>query len=86
LFLASLGIGFQVFVLYPWHEELSAEFKDLEAAIIRLDKDISTVAPGVEVVELERETDKYATDPEARSAGPKISSVFPFVMSVQEKH
>jgi hypothetical protein len=38
--LSLCGIAFQVFVLYPWHEELSYEFKQLEQSIIQLDKKI----------------------------------------------
>lgn len=40
IILSLCGIAFQVFVLYPWHEELSYEFKQLEQAIVQLDRKI----------------------------------------------
>ena len=48
IILSTAGICFQIFVLYPWHEELSFEFKDLENAIIRLDKVLETRYSNVE--------------------------------------
>lgn len=38
LLLAFAGIFFQVFVLYPWHEELSYELRDLERVVVHIDK------------------------------------------------
>lgn len=71
------GVSFQVFVLYPWHEELSAEFKDLEVAIIRLDTTLKRLDPEVDTIKLQRETDKYVTGVEAYKAGPRISKLMP---------
>ena len=77
--LASGGVAFQVFVLYPWHEELSAEFMQLEESIIRLDKSLEKISPIVEDIALSRETDKYVHEKSAM-AGPKISKIIPFIL------
>lgn len=37
--IAGSALGFQVFVLYPWHEQLDAEFKHLKAEHLRLLKE-----------------------------------------------
>ena len=68
-----LGLSFQVFVLYPWHEELSYEFKTLEEAIIRLDRTLEVTNPTMTEEQLKRLTDKYTLKPNADKAGPKIS-------------
>ena len=61
--ISILGLSFQVFVLYPWHEELSYEFKTLEQAIIRLDGVLETASPTLKEGELKRLTDKYTIRP-----------------------
>ena len=61
--ISILGLSFQVFVLYPWHEELSYEFKTLEQAIIRLDGLLETESPSLKEEELKRLTDKYTIKP-----------------------
>lgn len=61
--ISILGLSFQVFVLYPWHEELSYEFKTLEQAIIRLDGILETASPTLKEGELKRLTDKYTIRP-----------------------
>lgn len=33
---ASSALGFQVFVLYPWHEQLSEDFEDLKKEHLRV--------------------------------------------------
>lgn len=33
---ASSALGFQVFVLYPWHNELDARFEDLRREHLRV--------------------------------------------------
>ena len=68
-----LGLSFQIFVLYPWHEELSYEFKTLERAIIRLDRTLEVTNPTMTEEQLKRLTDKYTLKPNADKAGPKIS-------------
>lgn len=68
-----LGLSFQVFVLYPWHEELSYEFKTLEEAIIRLDRTLESPTPSLTEEQVKRPTDKYTHKPNAKEAGPKIS-------------
>eukprot|EP01041_Mallomonas_annulata_P009324 gene9323-19353_t len=76
--LSASGVAFQVFVLYPWHEELSAEFRDLENSIIRLDTTLERLNPVVQDMVLNRETDKYITKG-SLDAGPKISKILPFI-------
>jgi hypothetical protein len=71
-----IGVSFQVFVLYPWHEELSYEFKDLEASIIRLDRTLEAQNPSVNRMTLNRITDKYVKV-NAEFAGPKVSKYLP---------
>jgi hypothetical protein len=34
--IATSALAFQVFVLYPWHEKLDEEFKELKAENLRL--------------------------------------------------
>ena len=68
-----LGLSFQIFVLYPWHEELSYEFKTLEEAIIRLDRTLEVTNPTMTEEQLKRLTDKYTLKPNVDKAGPKIS-------------
>ena len=34
LFLSTGALSFQVFVLYPWHEELSHRFNDLKNHVV----------------------------------------------------
>lgn len=77
--LSVTGVCFQVFVLYPWHEELSYEFKDLEAAVIRLDKVLESVAPDGEDMQFSRLTDKYTLRQDADRAGPRISKFLPVI-------
>lgn len=36
--IATTALGFQVFVLYPWHQELDADFKKLQQEVIQLRK------------------------------------------------
>lgn len=33
---ASSALGFQVFVLYPWHEQLSEDFEELKKEHLRV--------------------------------------------------
>ncbi|KAM0326271.1 hypothetical protein ACHAQA_006868 [Verticillium albo-atrum] len=33
---ASSALGFQVFVLYPWHEQLQRDFEDLKKEHLRV--------------------------------------------------
>lgn len=33
---ASSALGFQVFVLYPWHEQLQEDFEDLKKEHLRV--------------------------------------------------
>jgi len=70
-FVGCAGVSFQIFVLYPWHEELSAEFKSLEQAITKLDitliqmNEDGEIDPKtrnkvkIEAMNLQRDTDKY---------------------------
>jgi len=34
-FVASTALGFQVFVLYPWHKRLDDDFQELKAEAVR---------------------------------------------------
>lgn len=77
--LSVTGVCFQVFVLYPWHEELSYEFKSLETAIIKLDQTLEGLDPDVKDMALQRMTDKYTLKPNARWAGPRISNFLPVI-------
>mmetsp|Transcript_17523 Transcript_17523/g.24102 ORF Transcript_17523/g.24102 Transcript_17523/m.24102 type:complete len:170 (+) Transcript_17523:46-555(+) len=81
IILSAAGISFQVFVLYPWHEELSAEFKELETAVIKLDKRLEVLDPELRDTfpELKRTTDKYTHAAKSLQAGPKISEILPFL-------
>jgi hypothetical protein len=78
LFLGVAGIGFQVLVLYPWHEELSAEFRDLEDAIVDLNARL-----GARMPPHTRETDKYIKE-DSLNAGPKLSSFLPYLFPKKE--
>ncbi|KAK2049095.1 hypothetical protein LY76DRAFT_268849 [Colletotrichum caudatum] len=35
-FVASSALGFQIFVLYPWHEQLSRDFDELKKEHLRV--------------------------------------------------
>lgn len=89
--LSAAGVSFQIFVLYPWHEELSAEFKELEEAIVSLDTHLEKVDPDLEdfknndrILTLKRITDKYASSLSSKTAGPRISNILPFVVEKSE--
>ena len=58
--LASGGIAFQVFVLYPWHEELSSEFLQLKESIVRLDNSLNKISPVVTAKEMLQTRDNNA--------------------------
>lgn len=60
---AIAGVTFQVVVLYPWHEELSYEFKELEASIIRLDRALEAVDPNGEQMKYQRPPDYRRSRP-----------------------
>ena len=77
IMLSIAGISFQVFVLYPWHEELSYEFKSLETAIISLDERIEN-SKFTDFNNLKRPTDVYAKTIKSKTAGPVISDMLPF--------
>ncbi len=38
--IATSALAFQVFVLYPWHEKLDEEFKELKQENVRLIQEI----------------------------------------------
>ena len=80
--LSTCGILFQVFVLYPWHEELSYEFRTLESAIIKLDEKFES--KNGEFSTLKRPTDKYAESIKAKFAGPKLSKTVPFFKELED--
>jgi hypothetical protein len=79
------GVCFQVFVLYPWHEELSYEFKALELEIIRLDKTLERLSPDGKEMVLDRITDKYTLKPDANTAGPRISKYLPVIPAEERR-
>ena len=56
---------------------LGAEFKDLESSIITLNATLKKFDPDVDVVQLDRETDKYVKGIESYSAGPRVSKFMP---------
>lgn len=35
-FIATSALGFQIFVLYPWHQVLDVDFKELQQEVIHL--------------------------------------------------
>ena len=72
-------------MLYPWHEELSYEFRTLEMAIIQLDKTLETLDPEVKDMVLSRMTDKYAHGEASKTAGPRVSNWLPNVLSPAER-
>ena len=83
IFLSIAGISFQVFVLYPWHEELSYEFKSLETSIIALDDKIEN-KKFTDFNKLKRPTDEYAKTIESKQAGPVISNILPFFKELND--
>jgi hypothetical protein len=58
-FIATTALGFQVFVLYPWHKQLDDDFKELREESLRVLKrrDEAHLAELLEIKELIRRSD-----------------------------
>lgn len=65
--IASSALGFQVFVLYPWHKDLDAGFDELKKEHVRV---LGTVRGGPSFGR-ERNAARAANEPvQAKEAGP----------------
>jgi len=62
-FIATTALGFQVFVLYPWHKQLDDDFKELREESLRILKrrDEAHLAELLEIKELIRRSDARST-------------------------